>query len=75
MTRSAACCSVGLLFVAPITSLAGAEPARVCYPFTCSVASLTGDFTQRDATPHTDTPQAEGAATRNGGYLSRRLGA
>lgn len=40
------------------------------YPFTCNQASLTADFAQRDALPHTETPPEDWYKQNNGHYLN-----
>ncbi len=52
------------------TPLPTASAAGFDYAFTCNQASLTADFAQRDAMPHTETPPADWYKQRDGRYIN-----
>ena len=52
------------------TSIPTAAAAGFDYAFTCNQASLTADFAQRDALPHTETPPDQWYQQRDGHYLN-----
>ena len=47
-----------------------AAAAGFDYAFTCNQASLTADFPQRDAMPHTDVAPSQWYEQRDGHYLN-----
>ena len=68
MTRSAALTVAVALTIA--TTMPSASAAGFDYAFTCNQASLTADFAQRDAMPHTETPPSRWYEQRDGHYLN-----
>lgn len=52
------------------TTMPAAHADGFAYPFTCNQASLTADFAQRDAMPHTAVPPAQWYQQRDGRYIN-----
>lgn len=52
------------------TTIPTASAAGFDYPFTCNQASLTSDFADRDALPHTETPADKWYTKSERGYLN-----
>jgi hypothetical protein len=52
------------------TAVLTAHAAGFDYPFTCNQNSLTADFAQRDAMPHSQVPPADWYQQRDGHYLN-----
>lgn len=72
MKPTASIIVLGLLIGCPSAS-AEPGPEGFDYPFSCNRISLTADFAQRDAMPHTDTPPSDWYST-DGHYLNRGWG-
>ena len=68
MIRHAAL-TVAVVLIA-VTTTPAASAAGFDYAFTCNQASLTADFGQRDAMPHSETPPADWYRQRDGHYIN-----
>ena len=68
MVRFAVSAVVGALVLISTPATAAADPDAYEYAFTCNRSSLTADFAERDALPHTEVDPADWYVQRNGRY-------
>jgi len=66
MVRFAVSAVVGALVLISTPATAAADPDAYEYAFTCNRSSLTADFAERDALPHTEVDPADWYVQRNG---------